>query len=79
MQKTAAEIAGWVGISAILLAYALVSFEVVTSQSFAYQGLNLFGSALLIYLGLVRKVFQIIFLNVVWLAVGLVALYNLFF
>jgi hypothetical protein len=51
---------GWLGAALVIVAYALVSFNRLTPGSFFYQGLNVVGSALLI-------------VNVVWAAIGLVA------
>ena len=49
------EMAGGYGAIAILLAYALVSFKVVTSNGYIYQLLNLTGAVGIVTILLVKK------------------------
>jgi uncharacterized membrane protein len=69
-----AEIAGWYGAAAILLAYFLVSFDLLSSGSAAFQWLNLTGAIGLILIAAAKNVKQGVVLNGVWAAVSVVAL-----
>lgn len=77
MNKRIVEIFGWYGVVAILVAYALVSFSVVSSSSLAYQLLNLSGAAGVFTVSIVKQNYQPAFLNLIWGAVALVALIRL--
>ncbi len=68
---------GWVGASLILVAYALVSFAMLSSDSVAFQLLNFFGALGFIVMGHVRKVWPTLALNVIWAIVAVMALYHI--
>lgn len=72
-----AEIAGWYGILAILLAYILVSFKITTPDGYAYQLLNLTGALGVIIISVVKRLQQTVVLNAIWLIIALVALSRL--
>lgn len=72
------EAAGWYGMLAILGAYALVSFNLVQSDSLAFQLLNLTGAVGLIVVAASKGVTQSVILNIFWGAVALIALFNIF-
>lgn len=74
-----AEIVGWYGTAAILGAYALNSFGVISASSAAYQLLNLTGALGIIAISLRKNVMQSVVLNVIWGVIALVALARLFF
>lgn len=74
MKKLLIEIAGWYGAAAILVAYALVSFQVITGDSLLFQLLNLTGALGIIVISLYKKVYQTVALNIVWIVVALVAI-----
>lgn len=80
MQKTTqkvpqfAEIAGWYGTLAIVLAYVLVSFDVIAASGVGYQLLNLSGACGIIVIAWYKKVKQSIALNVFWSLIALAAL-----
>lgn len=76
-KKVIAEIIGWYGTVAILLAYALVSFKVLSSDSYLYQILNLTGAAGIVTISIVKKDRQPAVLNAVWAIVALVAIISL--
>jgi hypothetical protein len=68
---------GWYGVLAILGAYMLVSFSVISAHSLAYQLINLSGAlGLIIEAGTKRDV-QPVALNVVWSAIAVVAIINI--
>lgn len=73
-QNLAAEIAGWYGTSAIVLAYILVSFNVLSAGGGVYQLLNLTGAAGIITISVVKRVRQSIILNIFWGGIAIVAL-----
>jgi len=73
------EIIGWYGMAGILGAYALVSFGVVEGQSLAYQLLNLTGAFGLFWIAWKKRVYQSVVLEVVWMAVGILAVSQMFF
>ena len=72
--KTFIEIFGWYGTCAILLAYALSSFSILSATSPAYQILNITGSIGIVTIALTKKDHQSATLNVIWAIIGLVAL-----
>lgn len=69
-----AEAAGWYGTAAILLAYGLVSFEVVSAHGAVFQLLNLTGAIGIIVISVRKNVKQSVVLNVIWAVVAIVAL-----
>jgi hypothetical protein len=72
-----AEIVGWYGTSAIVLAYILVSFKAISPTGLPYQLLNLTGAFGIIVISLVKKVRQSRVLNIFWAAIAILALLNL--
>lgn len=72
-----AQLVGWYGAIAILAAYALLSLQMLGSQSLWYQGLNLTGAVGLMIVSWYEKVYQNVFLNLVWLFVAIYALMQL--
>jgi len=69
-----AEIAGWYGAVAILSAYILVSFTVISGDGVIFQLLNLTGAIGIIAIAVHKKVKQSVVLNVFWAAVAIIAL-----
>ena len=65
---------GWYGVVAILAAYALVSFNVLATKSYAYQLLNLTGALGIILEAASKKDKQPVVLNAVWAIVALIAI-----
>lgn len=76
-KKSAAEIVGWYGAFAILLAYALVSFKIIPANSYTYQLLNLTGAVAIVVISLVKKAKQPAALNIVWAAIAFFAIISL--
>lgn len=64
------QIIGWYGVLAILLAYALITFEIVTASAVMYLILNSSGALALIVQSYSIRNYQLIVLNVVWLIVA---------
>ncbi len=71
------DILGWSGSSAILIAYALVSYNKVKPNSSIYQFLNIFGSGLLLVNTFYFGSFPASFLNFAWMCIGIFALISL--
>jgi hypothetical protein len=72
--KTIFEIIGWIGSVAILLAYALNSYQKLRSDSVAFLILNLTGGLLLMAYTFYKDALANTFLNLVWVIVAIVAL-----
>lgn len=73
-KKLFAEIAGWYGIVAILAAYSLVSFNVISGDSIVFQLLNLTGAIGVLIISTYKKVVQSVVLNIFWAAVAIIAI-----
>jgi len=57
---------GWAGSICILLAYFLVSFQVLSSNGILYQGINLAGAALFAHHATKKKAWPVLFVQCVW-------------
>jgi hypothetical protein len=68
------EIVGWIGALLILAAYALLTAGRITARSTAYQGMNVLGAAGFVVNGLSHGALPSVVLNVIWAAIGVVAL-----
>lgn len=72
-----ADIVGWIGSIALTFAYVMISRAKLTAQTYLYQGLNLLGSVCLIVNSTYYGAYPSTALNVVWVGIGLFALYNI--
>lgn len=77
MKHKAENYIGWYGVAAILVAYLLVSFNVIAAKSFGYQLLNLTGAIGIIVEALTKKDVQPAVLNAVWAVIALLAIVRL--
>lgn len=77
INRRVAEIVGWYGTGAILLAYALVSFKVISASGFTYQILNLTGAIGIVTISVLKKAKQPAVLNIFWAIIALVAIIGL--
>jgi len=68
------EIYGWYGTIAIVAAYFLVSFSLISPEGYLFQILNATGALGIILISLHDKSHQSAVLNMVWLAIAIVAL-----
>lgn len=73
------EVAGWLGAFAIILAYALVSFDFISPNSMTYQLLNITGAGGLVVISLYKNVKQAVLLNIFWAVVAGLALVHIIF
>jgi len=67
------ELIGWVGMFLILVAYAGISLEFITSNTFAYQLMNLIGAAALLYSAAKTKSYPVVALNIAWIIIAIIA------
>jgi len=70
-QSLGYEIVGWLGVLLVLLAYSLVTVEVLLASSPVYLMLNSIGALALTTKALKQRSWQFVALNVVWLAIAL--------
>ncbi|HJW82993.1 MAG TPA: hypothetical protein VJ754_01695 [Anaerolineae bacterium] len=68
------DITGWVGVAALLVAYALVSTKRLAGDSTAYQLLNLLGSALLIVNSFYYGAYPSVGVNIAWVGIAVYVL-----
>lgn len=73
-KRKLAEIVGWYGTFAIVLAYCLVSFEIIDASSWVFQVLNLTGAIGIIVISVVKGVRQSVILNAFWAGIAVLAL-----
>lgn len=77
MKKYIEEIIGWYGTIAIVFAYALTSFDVLSTTSLVYQLLNGTGALGIVYISLKKKAYQPGVLNIIWAVIALIAIINI--
>jgi hypothetical protein len=68
------EVIGWLGAALLLAAYALAAARKLAAHSTAFHVLNLAGAAGLATNSAVNRAFPSAVLNVIWMAIGVVAL-----
>jgi len=68
------DIVGWIGVAALLLAYALVSVRRLAGDSARYQLLNAIGSGLLILNSFYYGAYPSVGVNVAWIGIALYTL-----
>ncbi len=71
------DIIGWIGATMILGAYALLTAGKIAARSVAYQGLNVVGALGFIANGWWHGALPSAVLNVIWAAIGMVALWKM--
>jgi hypothetical protein len=74
VKRKISEVIGWYGTIAIVLAYALVSFQVIASNGVVFQLLNLTGAIGIITISVIKGVRQSVVLNIFWAIIAVVAL-----
>jgi len=68
------EIIGWYGMAAILVAYFLNVWGVLSADSWIFLLLNLTGALGIVLISVQKKVWQTAGLNAVWAVIALVAI-----
>ncbi len=77
-KKNVDEIIGWYGTTAIVLAYALLSFGFIASDTLIYQILNITGALGIVYISFKKKAYQPGILNIIWVVIAMIAIIKLF-
>jgi hypothetical protein len=68
------QIFGWYGMMGLLIAYTLLSFNILTSTSIWYQAINITAAFGIVTISLYKKTYQPGILNIIWAIIGLTAL-----
>jgi hypothetical protein len=76
MLNDAIEVLGWVAAVLLLSAYVLLTMGKVTSRSRLYQWLNVFAGAGLIVNSGWNRAYPSVFINVVWMGIGLYGVFG---
>src|SRR3989344_8177887 len=71
------EVFGWYGAVAIITAYALVSFSVVTPTTVWYQLLSFTGALGIVAISFYKHTYQPGVLNAVWAGIALLAILSI--
>jgi len=74
MTVSAIDVVGWIGAALLLVAYVLVSLGRLDGRGAKFQYLNLVGGAGLATNSAASHAFPSAALNVIWMAIGVVAL-----
>ncbi len=72
------EILGWYGVGAVLLAYGLTNFDVISTKHLIYPVLNLSGALCIGVSAYKKHDYQPFALNLVWAGIALIALFSYF-
>ncbi len=78
MKNKLFETIGWIGMVMILTAYALANFHILSVDSITYQLLNIIGSLGIILVSYLRRNYQPMVLNIVWIIIGVISLVKIF-
>lgn len=71
------ELIGWYGAIAIIVAYFLNSFSLISTSSIGYLFLNITGAMGIIIVSFRKKDYQSMTLNIIWTMIGIIALIRL--
>jgi len=77
MNKILEEIIGWYGTCAIVLAYALISFNLISASSLTYQLLNGTGALGIISISFKKKAYPPAVLNIIWALIAVITIIRL--
>ena len=78
MKKQIISFLGWYGVVAVVVAYVLISFSLVSSNALVYQLLNLSGALGIMIETYYKKDYQPFWLNLIWAGIALIAIIKLF-
>jgi hypothetical protein len=79
MKNKITEILGWYGVIAVVGAYALLSLNILTSNSLLFQALNLTGAIGIVFDAIDDKNVQPAVLNIIWAIIAIVAIVKVVF
>lgn len=71
------EILGWYGAIALLIAYGLLTFGILASDSILYQVINVTGALGIVVNAFGKEDYPPAFLNSVWVLIALVAIFQI--
>jgi multidrug transporter EmrE-like cation transporter len=74
MKNKLIEIYGWYGVVAIVSAYILVSFSIVSATSLTYQILNGTGALGVVFVSFHKRNYQPGVLNIIWTVIACIAI-----
>ena len=77
MKRQILEMVGWYGTIAIIGAYAMTSFSLITPDNLVYQLLNLTGAIGIVAISFYKKTYQPGVLNIIWAVVASFAILNI--
>lgn len=72
-RSSVAELLGWLGAAAILIDYALLSFDILDGSSLIYHLIFILGSAGLVVVTYRHRAFQSVVVNLIFITIGIVA------
>ncbi len=78
-KKQLIEILGWYGMVAIVGAFALNSFNIMSSDTLLYQLLNMTGAIGLLFESFSKKAYQPGVLNIIWTVIAFIAIVRILF
>jgi hypothetical protein len=76
--KLIIDIIGWIGSVEVIAAYGLNSYQKLKSDSLLFQLLNLTGGTFLIINTIFYSAYPSAFINIVWVVIATIALFNIF-
>jgi hypothetical protein len=76
--KLIIDIIGWIGSIEVIAAYGLNSYQKLKSDSLLFQLLNLTGGIFLIINTIFYSAYPSAFINIVWVVIATIALFNIF-
>jgi hypothetical protein len=76
MEAAALDVLGWIGAVLLLGRTRLVSFKKLAPDSFAYQGMNIAASILLLINTMYYGAYPSSFVNAVWTVIAVVAIFS---
>ncbi len=77
MNEFVTEAIGWAGALILLVAYAMLSFKKIASDSMGYQNANIIAGALLTIYSFAKSAFASMFVNFIWVLIGIGAVWAL--
>jgi hypothetical protein len=62
---------GWIGVFVLLVAYGLLTFDIIIADSILYHALNLIGGAGIMIDAFADKNYQPVVLNIAWISIAI--------
>lgn len=72
------DLAGWIGMVLLILAYSMISFKKIKSKSKPFHFINLLGAIGILINAIYNKLFPVIILNIFWIVISVISLVNIF-